>query len=160
MPVAVTDTDNGQGNVIRAWGHVSEPEFLDTLSEHYGQPTEKFAAYLFGLSDFSEIAAFDLSVQGVKAVAHMSVDLARKHPDLVVNVIAPRDMVFGLARMFEMLSNEAGWEISVFRDRGEAVARTRERVRDRFGVSVLDEAEVAAVLPSSSAGSTAGATTS
>ena len=160
MPVTVTDTDGGLGNILRAWGHISGPEFVKAMSDHYAQPGEKFGAYRYGLSDFSEVASFGLSGEGVRSVARMSVDLAREHPDPVVTVIAPRDMIYGLARMFEILSNEAEWEISVFRDRSEAVAWTRDRVLERFGVRVLADEEVAAVLPSLSAEPTTdGATT-
>lgn len=150
MPITVTDTDDGRGNILRAWGCLSEHEILKAHREHYGQPSEKFGAYRYGLSDFSEVTSLDISINGVRELSRMCLDIAERHPGPIVAVVGSRDLVFGLARMFEMFSDDAPWEISVFRARSDAVAWIRDRVRERFGMDALRDDELRSALCSGS----------
>jgi len=147
MPITITDTDGGCGNILRAWGDLTEHEVLKAHEDHFGQPVEKFSAYRYGLSDFSEVIEVDISSRGVHELSQMSMDAAKRHPDIVVAVVGSADLVFGLARMFESLVDDAAWEILVSRTRSDAVTWIRNRVRERFGMDVLRNDELGAAIP-------------
>jgi hypothetical protein len=51
----------------------------------------------------------------------------------VIAVYAEDMVIFGLARMWEVLVHPSDWETQVFSDRTEAVAWLKGRVADRFG---------------------------
>lgn len=148
MPIKVTDTDGGCGNILRAWGSLSEQEVVKAHEDHFGQPSEKFGLYRYGLSDFSDVVSIEISSDAVRGISQMCVNAARENPDSTVAIVGSRDLVFGLARMLEALAQDAPWEISVFRTRSSAVAWIRERMRERFGMDVLKDDELAAITSS------------
>ena len=47
---------------------------------------------------------------------------------------ANRDLTYGLARMTEMLIDVTGWESKVFRNREDAEAWIKERVKEKYGI--------------------------
>ena len=100
-----------------------------------------------GLSDFSDVVSLEISTGGVRELSNICLEAATRHPDPVVAIVGSQDVIFGLARMFEALSQRSPWEISVFRDRREAVDWIRTEVRERFGMDVLGEDELDLVLP-------------
>ena len=54
----------------------------------------------------------------------------------MVAIYAKNDLPFALARMWEVLVNEIGWETYVFRERTDALAWTGERVSEKFGILI------------------------
>ena len=70
------------------------------------------------IADFSHVTSFDLSGEDIRALARRSVFSSHAHRA----VIAPSDLGFGLARMFEMLrENDGEMGIRVFRTLEEAL---------------------------------------
>jgi hypothetical protein len=69
------------------------------------------------LVDASELNPAGLSTQVLRARAAVP----RRNPTRVA-IVAPADVVFGLARMFQMMSEGRGNDIEVFRGMREAMA--------------------------------------
>lgn len=76
-----------------------------------------FDGTLPALVDASELNPAGLSTDTLRARAAVP----RKQP-VRVAIVAPADAVFGLARMFQMMSEGRGNHIEVFRGRDEALA--------------------------------------
>jgi hypothetical protein len=55
----------------------------------------------------------------------------------VVAVVAAQELLFGLSRMWEMLADETGWESMICRDRGDAEAWIKKRVKEKFGIKAV-----------------------
>ena len=73
---------------------------------------------LVGLGD---VSVLDVSTDSV----HEAVGRVREHVDSKLEegklaIIAPRDLLFGMARMYEILRDGSPVEVRVFRDRDEA----------------------------------------
>jgi hypothetical protein len=72
-----------------------------------------------GITDFSAVETFEISVNFVH-------QLARRPPAFPIGrprvVVAPRDDIFGLARMFQLLRDEMNGELHVVRTLDEACA--------------------------------------
>ena len=54
--------------------------------------------------------------------------------DVIIAVVADRDLSYGLARMADLMRGEQFWESAVFRERFAAEAWLRERVSERFNI--------------------------
>ena len=146
MPISITDTDGGLGNILLGWGHVSDGDYLETLTRHLAQPDEKFGRYHYGFCDYSAVVSTDVSTASLQEVARAILDVASRHPKPVVAIVGGGDLVYGLARMTQALTQEAPWEWSVFRTREEGVDWIRKRVHERFHLDVLSDAELEAVI--------------
>jgi hypothetical protein len=62
--------------------------------------------------------------------------IARSHsyavPGLLVAVVAERNVVFGLTRMWEVFVEGIGWEIKIFPSMAEAQSWIRTRAKEKF----------------------------
>jgi hypothetical protein len=74
----------------------------------------------FAIVDLQEATQLPLNIDDLRRLAGFDMQLALLIPDAVVAVVAPKDYMFGIARMWEVLAEATGWKISVFRSSGEA----------------------------------------
>jgi len=69
--------------------------------------------YYSSISDFSEVASFEVTTEGVSLLAAN----APLVPDGYMRVVvAPQDEVFGMTRMFEALGNSTRSQVHIVRD--------------------------------------------
>ena len=138
MPVEITDLDEGRGNLVIGRGVVTGEEFVNALRSHFSQDEDKFRNYKYSLTDHSAVTAIiDVSVGDVRTIAQLCRQASRVNPDAVVAVVADRNVLFGLTRMWEMLQDGSGWTVKAFRTRDAAEAWIRETVRETFGIEHL-----------------------
>lgn len=135
MPIEISDVDAGLGNIITATGVIPEERYLETLRAFLTQDPEKFAKYRFSLANYCGLAGADFSNDTIQMIADMCIAAAEKNPDIVVATVADNDLAFGLARMWEMLSDSTSWEIHVFRRLEQARAWIKKRVKERWNIA-------------------------
>jgi hypothetical protein len=70
--------------------------------------------------DFRE-AKFDLSASSVRQIAQFILHHQPEPPPAKVAFVTPRDVDFGMARMFEVFREDSGTAFRVFRDYAEAI---------------------------------------
>jgi hypothetical protein len=102
-------------------GKVDDEEFLASYTRLFnGNRYDPTMNLLVDLSraDSSERSGFVL--QNFAAFVQKRLEENKTKP--MVAVIAPRDVSFGLARMYEALANMIPWNFVVFRTAGEALA--------------------------------------
>lgn len=75
-----------------------------------------------GLIDTSNLTGLDLVGPDIRTVA----EIAKRADAMWAGgrwaVVAPRDLVYGMARMYQMVRSGAPYQIEVFRNRDEALA--------------------------------------
>ena len=87
---------------------MTDEDFLDAFTTELVDTTRDLLVDLRDLSDFKmNPATVRVAVSKFKLVAHMR---QRK-----VAVVAPTDIVFGMARMYEMMQSESSSPYEVFR---------------------------------------------
>ena len=137
MPVEIVDSDGGLGNLVTACGDVTEEGYLQVMRIHLLDDPERFAKYRYTLADYTELGEFSVSAGAIGSVSRMCVEAAAGNPNAVVALIVTEDYMFGLARMWEQLSDQTGWEIEVFRTIERAKDWIRDRVRARWNITDL-----------------------
>jgi len=76
-----------------------------------------------------EITRLDVSADDIRKVVEIDRRLVELIPRAVVSIVAPKDDVFGMSRMWEMMVEFTGWKTRVFRTRTEADAWLAETRR-------------------------------
>lgn len=109
--------DKSQGLVLsRAWGVLLREDLTAHGERLRGDPD--FKPHYRQLWDFTAIAKSELSYTQLTAMAKISIFA----PTSRRAILAPVDVVFGMARMFQMLKESEGETgIRVFRERSEAL---------------------------------------
>jgi hypothetical protein len=137
MPVERKRTDDGLGVIIIGSGAVTEAEYLDFYTKELSVGAEVSEYPRYGLNDFSEVTSVTIASSAVSTIASYSKKAAEANPDCITAIVADKDVIFGLARMWELMSSDAPMEIMVFRDRAEAEEWIRQEAKARFQIDGL-----------------------
>ena len=114
MPVTTRFTDSNRGFRTTGTGVLAGAELVKAkLALEADEAAVRGLA--FAICDFSEVTQIELTSDDVKTIAEIDVRLSAWAPDVVVAVIAPRDAVYGMSRIWEVLAEPTGWPIGIFR---------------------------------------------
>ena len=107
------------------------------LKKHLTQDKEKFRKFRYSLSDLTAVSKVEVPTKAIELIAEFCRSAAIVNPKAVVAAVADQDLIYGLARMLEILRDETDWENEVFRNREDAEAWIRERVKEKYGIDNL-----------------------
>ena len=74
----------------------------------------------FALVDFRNASDLIVDTEGLRRIVDVDRQLATLLPGACVAVVAPKDHMFGLARMWEVSVEATGWKTWVFRSAADA----------------------------------------
>ena len=74
------------------------------------------------LVDLSDVEIVDVSPDDVRIIAGLDTQMSKLIPALAVAIVATKEHVFGMARMWQTLAETTGWDTKVFRMHPEADA--------------------------------------
>lgn len=66
------------------------------------------------------VTELPLTADDIRLIVDVDREIARHVPHAVVAIAAAMDLPFGVARMWQMLAEDIGWTIAVFRSRSHA----------------------------------------
>jgi hypothetical protein len=102
--------------------------FGKVTSHHIIQSREAFLAdpdYAVGMSflvDLSGASLESLTLDELRRVGDHGRNIDERLGNHCTAIVAPRDLEYGVSRMFEILGERPNLRLQVFRDRGEALA--------------------------------------
>jgi hypothetical protein len=137
MSIDIWESDGGLGNIINGWEIIKGKEFVEVLKEYLTQDEEKFKNYKYSLADYTATKEFDVSSEAISLIADYCNTASIVNPDAIVAIVCTQDLIYGLMRMWEMLSSKISWEKMVFRNREDAEAWIRERMKEKHGIDDL-----------------------
>jgi len=137
LSIEIRDSDGGLGNIIIGRETIKDREFVDAMKEHLTQDEEKFKKYKYSLSDYTATFEFDVSNDSIYLIAEYCDIVSIVNPDGIVAIVANKDLIYGLARMWDTLSYRTNWEKKVFRNREDAESWIKERVKEKFRINDL-----------------------
>lgn len=137
MPVELEALAGSQVLAMVCTGDVGGTDFSDATREVLSWDDARLAKIVCAIIDQTQAVAFNVDSARVEIIVNLDMQLARKmRKGLLVAAAAPRDIQFGLSRMWQTLAEATGWEIQVFRTREEALAWLRTRSEQKFGVKL------------------------
>jgi hypothetical protein len=119
MPIDIIRLDNGTGLLLRCHDALSGKDKIEVNEVLLSSP-ERLRALRYMVID-EESVGFVLSTSEARTVAEQDRQIAKLAPEgLVVAVVTPRDVDFGMARMWQVFVEGTGWKTEVFRSRESA----------------------------------------
>ena len=134
MPITVIDLDGGQGVLIRGDDHVTAEEYHDQIIAHLSKPSERLQAYLYTISDFTNVTGFEINLAYIRKVALKSIHVAKINPHVIVAIATNKPVFYSLARMWVGLARMTGWIMQVFRNRDDLDKWMRSKLKEKFDI--------------------------
>ena len=125
MPVTTKYVDGGLGYLVVGERFVKGSEVVEISL----QPEEPFRKIKYWLYDFSETSEVEASSNDMRKIAEQDLIMAKINTKVVGAVVAPHDIVFGFARMWEVFATDTGWIKRVFRTRSETEAWIQDELK-------------------------------
>lgn len=137
MPIQVKYLDNGLGLLFLGEGIVTGDDIIDSNNEIFSS-REKMKNFKYGLIDYSNITQFNVSNSEIETITSQNKNASEIIPDGILAVAAKKDLDFGINRMWQIIIENAGiqWETMVFRDRANAEAWIKDRVRKKYNIEI------------------------
>jgi hypothetical protein len=99
-------------------GEVTKSEFIELMDRYFREPS---SAFPLGPFDLSDVTGVDVAAESVRDAARRAGEYVDSRLDGgKLAIVAPRDLLFGMARMYEILRGDSPVEVRVFREREEA----------------------------------------
>lgn len=134
MPFEVHILQDGMGRLWIGRGVLTGTDLIANNDRVFNSRSYEGVRWL--LIDETNATLKDLSAKEIQTIREQDDRLAAVLPELVTAVVAPNDFIFGMSRMWEMLTERPGWAVRAFRSRPEAEAWLRDEVRRKFGMEL------------------------
>ncbi|HKV42122.1 MAG TPA: hypothetical protein VJX67_23150 [Blastocatellia bacterium] len=123
--------DEGRG-IIRIWSGTVTGGELEAAAKAESQDEERTRRLKYGIVDLSDVTELAMTPEDIRGIVTQHTRTAALMRRGAFAIVAPKDVVFGFARMWQVMVERTGWETQVFRSRAEADAwiqlfRERER---------------------------------
>jgi len=101
-----------------ASNQVSRSDFIDACSEAFNN--KNVVKQKYQILDFSQCTDFELSSNDIDSLSRLAINASKINPNIIMAIIAPSDLVFGMSRVYEVYAEESGFKIKVFREKLQA----------------------------------------
>ena len=118
MTIDIKYLDDGEGIEIIASGTVTGREIIEKHKEIYSPENLKRQKYQ--VIDRTECREYNVSDEEVQEIADIDIAAAKTNPNIIIAVIAPTDMQYGVSRVWQVYVAESKFLTEVFRDRASA----------------------------------------
>lgn len=121
MPYTLELIHGGTGILCCGQGLTTAREIMDATAAAatWGPLTARITHVVV---DLSAVTTLQVSTVELRWIIDADRRLAVAIPRLRIAVVAPKDVVFGIARMYEAYGPAPGWDVNVFRTAEEAAA--------------------------------------
>jgi len=119
MPYEIVYTKNPNGVTTYFTGVLTDQEIIQSCEDRISSE-EKVRDILFIMDDFLGVTEFRVSSETIRTCASYAVRASEINTRLVHVTIAPSDLLYGMSRMWQALSDGTNWNRNVFRNREEA----------------------------------------
>jgi len=120
MPIEFTVNHESSYFTTKYIGKVSEDEVIDLYTTFFED--DGWAPGLNELVDHSELDGSNLNGDGLRKIAMFASYFYKEHniSNVKTAIFAPKDLPFGLSRIYDVMTDDSPEEVGVFRDMQEA----------------------------------------
>jgi len=136
MPIEIEGRQDGLGVIYKCSGVLTIDDFFQAGLGFLAHP-EEIKKWRYCIIDLTQVDAMGISSDDIRAVVEQNKRIAAiAPPGAILAVASPKDLGFGLARVWEVLVEEIGWETITLRSRPEADRWIQERAKEKFGLEI------------------------
>jgi hypothetical protein len=118
IPYSDEQLEGGRG-ILRVWsGAVTARDVIAANADSFAR--EDWTKVEYVIADFTGATTVQATADEIRQISFAEVRHAMSFPHLVIAVVAPTDIIFGLARMWQVFAGATGWTLRVCRSRDEA----------------------------------------
>ena len=118
MAIDLKFNDDRTGVEAIASTQVTKSDFMGACSEAFNNTNVVTQKYQ--ILDFSQCTDFELSSDDINSLSQLAINASKINPNVIMAIVAPTDLVFGMSRVYEVYAEESGFKIKVFRNKSEA----------------------------------------
>ena len=118
MTIYLKFNDDRTGLEAIASNQVTISDFMGACSEAFNNTNVVNQKYQ--ILDFSQCTDFELSSDDINNLSQLAINASKINPNIIMAIIAPTDLVFGMSRVYEVYAEESGFKIKVFREKSQA----------------------------------------
>lgn len=130
MPYVSEFVDGGRGIVHTGSGTLTGEEMIAGALRVRAE-VERTRLLEYGLADLSAVDELRVTPEDLRRLADEQLVTARLVPNTVAAVVATKDHIYGMARMWEAFADPTRWVTRVFRERAMAESWLRDQVAAR-----------------------------
>ena len=120
MPYSFYFVDHGAGMVQLGEGVITADEVMESARALNRVP-DAMRQLRFALLDFTNASELLITGEELRdVVAENEITSTLVSPGLIA-IIAPKDQIYGLARMWQVFVEELNWKVGIFRTKPEAI---------------------------------------
>jgi len=121
--------DAGKGILHIGRDTVSGNELLASANRILDMVKKGFSPS-YAITDLGEVVDFHVTAEEIRLNAEINISISKYLPRARIAIIASRNHIYGIARMWEAYAQRTGWAIRVFRDKNEALAWVKAEISD------------------------------
>ena len=118
------------GIIIRVEGLISGNEIKKANDIIYESP-DKIKKIKYQICDLTIASDFSASESDIRAISNQDKKASEINPNMLIAVVGEKDVIFGLARMWEAFSYDSPFETMVFRKMEDAQQWIREKLHKK-----------------------------
>ena len=118
MAIDLKFNDDRTGLEAIASNQVTKSDFMGACSEAFNN--KNVVNQKYQILDFSQCTDFELSSDDINSLSQLAINASKINSNIIMAIIAPTDLVFGMSRIYEVYAEESGFKIKVFRNKSEA----------------------------------------
>ncbi len=137
MPIELKYLDGG-GSLFVGTGTLTGREILSAINAVH-ETEEKTRAIVFQIADFRLVEKIDISSMDIRTISERDIRTSKINAQLITAVVAGKEVVFGLSRMWQAYSDNPSLITSVFRSMVEAEQWIKEQIKLKEAQRMKDE---------------------
>jgi len=118
MPIEIKYIENNSGVILDYSGYVSGDELVSVVNEIFNN--DNFTSLKYWIADRTNCTKYDVETHHAKAIAALTEMHYLKNPNMLLALVSPKNIEFGMSRMYQILSDDKGFKTMVFHSRSEA----------------------------------------
>ena len=118
MAFEIRYINGGEGIECLISGRAHTRELVKINEEIYSDP--HLTRQKYQIVDLTDLESVEVNDRDIIQIAEMDKAAAKANPDIVIAVVAPGDLEYGLSRIWRALVDDSGFETRIFRDRESA----------------------------------------
>ena len=129
MPMSIDYIGDG-GIIIRGEGLITGSEIIEANDIIYESP-DKIKKIKYQICDLTNASDYSTSESELRAISNQDKKASEINPKMFIAVVGEKDVIFGLARMWEAFSYDSPLETMVFRKMEDAQQWVREKLHKK-----------------------------